>query len=77
MLQIILKTEKHLDEVTSARFSIVKEAEADTSVPSLVTGNSALAKSLLPQVDANQLLYDGTVVETADHSPTRKAKSIR
>ncbi len=55
---------KHLDEVTSARFNIVKESEADTSMPSLVVGNSALAKSLLPQVDANQLPYDGIVIET-------------
>ena len=55
---------KHLDEVTNASFVIVKESEADTSVPLLVVGNSELAKSLLPSVDANQLPYDGIVVET-------------
>ena len=55
---------KHLDEVTNASFIIVNESEADTSVPLLVVGNSELAKSLLPSVDANQLSYDGIVIET-------------
>lgn len=55
---------KHLDEITNANFSIVHESEADRSQPLLVVGNSSIARSLLPDIDATQLPYDGIVVET-------------
>lgn len=55
---------KHLDEVTDANFIIVSETDADTSQPLLVVGNSVLAQTLLPKVDATQLAYDEIVVET-------------
>lgn len=55
---------KYLDKVTNSKFSIIHESDADTSQPLLVVGNSSLAKTLLPKVDATQLPYDGIVVET-------------
>lgn len=55
---------KHLDEATSASFRIVSESDADKSKPLLLVGNSAVARTLLPDINVNQLPYDGIVVET-------------
>lgn len=55
---------KYLEEITSAKFTIIGESKADITQPLLVVGNSSLAKTLLPEVDAAQLPYDGIVVET-------------
>src|SRR5690606_15803204 len=55
---------KCLDEVTGASFILVKESDVDMSMPLLVVGESELSNILLPEVDANQLPYDGIVIET-------------
>lgn len=56
---------KYLDEITGSNFNIIKESEViDKRAPLLVVGNSSLAKTLLPEVDAARLPYDGIVVET-------------
>jgi hypothetical protein len=58
------KLKKYLDEVTNANFIIIHESEADITQPLLVVGNSSLAKTLLPEIDATELPYDGIVVKT-------------
>lgn len=57
---------EHLDHITGADFFIVSETEAGTSQPMLVVGNSELAKTLLPTVDADKLPYDGIVIESVE-----------
>jgi hypothetical protein len=54
----------HLDEITDADFTIVNESNANNRKPQILVGNSRRAKTLLPQIDADKLSYDGIVIET-------------
>ena len=55
----------HLDAITGADFTVVKESAADNGKPQLVVGNSARARALVPGLDAGKLSYDGIVISTA------------
>ncbi|MCL2745266.1 MAG: DUF4838 domain-containing protein, partial [Planctomycetaceae bacterium] len=49
---------EHLDAITGAAFSIVKESAADNSKPLLLLGNTKKAKEAMPEIDTAKLPYD-------------------
>ncbi|MDD4697115.1 MAG: DUF4838 domain-containing protein, partial [Fermentimonas sp.] len=55
---------EHLDQITGAEFVVLPESEVKSPHRLLVVGNSKLARTLLPGVDADKLPYDGIVIET-------------
>ncbi|MDD2244706.1 MAG: hypothetical protein PHR13_08875, partial [Dysgonamonadaceae bacterium] len=55
---------EHLDQITGAEFVVLHESEVKSPHRLLVVGNSKLARTLLPGVDADKLPYDGIVIET-------------
>ncbi|GHT69106.1 hypothetical protein AGMMS50239_35350 [Bacteroidia bacterium] len=68
---------KHLDEITGADFTITGESKADNAKPQIVVGNSARAKTLLPDVDTDKLPYDGIVIETIGENIVLTGHPIR
>ena len=56
--------QQHLKQVTGATFPIHAEAETPVDAPQIVLGPSARCKQLLPEVDVDQLGYDGIIVKT-------------
>ena len=67
----------HLDQITGADFVVVHESEVETSHHLLVVGNSNIARTLLPAVDADKLPYDGIVVETIDDNIVMLGHPVR
>jgi hypothetical protein len=56
--------QEHLAQVTGARLPIVAEAQAPASSRQIVVGNCRRVKALLPNVNLQQLGYDGIVVQS-------------
>ena len=55
---------QHLDEVTGADFSIVKENEVNTTKPQIIIGSAKRTKELLPNLDVKKIPYDSIVIKT-------------
>ena len=67
----------HLDQITGVDFAVVHESEVKSPHHLLVVGNSKLARTLLPTVDADKLPYDGIVVETIDDNIVMLGHPVR
>ena len=58
----------HLDSVTGADFSTIRDNDLQKTKPQLIVGNSKRLKELLPDLDIAKIPYDGIVIKSVGNN---------